>query len=59
MKKIELIKEVNINGEVYYWVEYNGERVSPFTTFEEKAIKDFNEFTPIVPSKEIIKTREI
>ena len=59
MAKLELIKEININGEIYYWTVCNGERVTPYTSDEEKATRDFNEFKPITPSKEVIKEREV
>lgn len=59
MSKLVLIKEIDNKGNVFYWSELNKERVTPYTHSEETGIKDFNEFKPVTPTKEIIKTREI
>jgi hypothetical protein len=59
MGTLQLMKEVQVNGEIYYWSTYFGERVTSYTTNEEKAIKDFNDFKIVETSLEVIKTREL
>ncbi len=59
MRKLELIEEINVSGEIYYWSEYNGERVTPYSQDKQRALIYFNEFKPIIPSKEVIKSKDI
>ena len=59
MKKLQLIKEINIAGETYYWSVYDGERVTQYTTYLDKARRDYDEFKPIEPSKIVIEERNV
>ena len=59
MKKLQLIKEININGEVCYWSEYDEKRVTQYTTDLDKARRDYDEFKPIEPSKIVIEERNV
>jgi len=59
MKKLQLIKEININGETYYWSVYDGERVTPYAMDIDKARRDYDEFKPIEPSKIVIEERNV
>ena len=59
MKKLQLIKEINIAGETYYWSVYDGERVTQYATDLDKARRDYDEFKPIEPSKIVIEERDV
>jgi hypothetical protein len=59
MGTLKLIKEVDINGKVYYWSEYNEERVTQYTYDIDKARRDYDEFIPVVPSKTVIEERTV
>ena len=57
--ELKLIKEVNINGETFYWSEINGERVTEYSMDEQRALKSFEEYKQVTPSKEVIKTKQL
>jgi hypothetical protein len=58
MKK-QLIKQVDMNGSVWYHTVYNGIKVTPFTHDEEEAIKSFKEFKPVPPSISVMMEEEV
>lgn len=58
MKK-QLIKETEPTGVVWYFVQVDGSRISPFTHEYNEALNHFNQYGKAEPSKEVILEAEI
>ena len=57
---LKLIQETDINGTLWYWIDYNGERVpGSYTNIKRDAEIKFEAFTPIIPKKEVIDSRNV
>jgi hypothetical protein len=59
-KKLKLIRQINAtNGDMLYWSEYDGVKVTPFTIDKKRAIKEFNEFRPEDNTRNVIEEKDI